>query len=82
MSVTNTPTRVIDALVAHHRELEPAWCRRVLEATAVVVDSGPWTRVVWGWPGRVSVVEASAGGCRVLREATLEGEEETWTASA
>ena len=71
MTTTRLTTRSLDALVAHHRELEPAWCRRILEETAVVVDVGSWTRVVWGWPGRVSLVEESAGGCRVLRENPL-----------
>ncbi len=72
MTAAELPARILNALVAHHRELEPAWCRRILEATAVVVDSGPWTRVLWGWPGRVSLVEESAAGCRVLRETTIE----------
>ena len=51
-------SHVIDAIVTHHTEIEPAWCRAVLDATAVVLDvCGAWTRVAWGWPGRISLVE-------------------------
>jgi len=60
--------RITEALVSHHREHEPGWCRRIVEATAVVLDRGPWTRVLWGWPGRVSVLESAGAGWRVVAE--------------